>query len=144
MELPPLALAITSLWCSGGVVTAYCKHHNAFFLSTVPPPTPIYALLIVLLFAFRDPKMLGRLMEEQQTVLEDLSTPLTWEHLGEMELLHDCMRETLRMYPPLVSTFQVFLFLLTYFVYPAKRMRRRSCLFMGRHLSRCPAACSAS
>lgn len=48
--------------------------------------------------------MLARLMEEQQTVLKDPSTPLTWEHLGEMELLHDCMRETLRMYPPLVST----------------------------------------
>lgn len=50
----------------------------------------------------RDPKMLARLMEEQQTVLKDPRTPLTWEHLGEMELLHDCMRETLRMYPPLV------------------------------------------
>ena len=48
--------------------------------------------------------MLARLMEEQQTVLKDPSTPLTWEHLGEMELLHDCMRETLRMYPPLVSS----------------------------------------
>ncbi|CAN0466846.1 unnamed protein product [Scytosiphon promiscuus] len=48
--------------------------------------------------------MLERLMEEQQTVLKgDLNTPLTWEHLGEMELLHNCMRETLRMYPPLVS-----------------------------------------
>lgn len=53
---------------------------------------------------FRDPKMLARLMEEQETVLKDPSTPLTWEHLGEMEFLHDCMRETLRMYPPLVST----------------------------------------
>lgn len=51
----------------------------------------------------RDPTLLARLMEEQQTVLKDLNTPLTWEHLGEMELLHDCMRETLRMYPPLVS-----------------------------------------
>ena len=47
--------------------------------------------------------MLARLMEEQQTVLKDLSTPLTWEHLGEMELLHNCMREALRMYPPEVS-----------------------------------------
>eukprot|EP00752_Nemacystus_decipiens_P012524 g11092.t1 len=78
----------------------------------------IVGLLIALLFAgqhtssitstwttlltTRDPKMLARLMEEQQTVLKDPNTPLTWEHLGEMELLHDCMRETLRMYPPLV------------------------------------------
>lgn len=47
--------------------------------------------------------MLERILEEQETVLKgDPSTPLTWEHLGEMELLHNCMRETLRMYPPLV------------------------------------------
>lgn len=48
--------------------------------------------------------MLERLLDEQETVLKDpQNTPLTWEHLGEMELLHDCMRETLRMYPPLVG-----------------------------------------
>ena len=52
---------------------------------------------------FRDPKMLGRLLEEQEAVLKSKDTPLTWEHLGEMELLHNCMRETLRMYPPLVN-----------------------------------------
>lgn len=50
----------------------------------------------------RDPKLLARLLEEQRTVLKDPDTPLTWEHLGEMDLLHNCMRETLRMYPPLV------------------------------------------
>ncbi|CAM9562355.1 unnamed protein product, partial [Laminaria digitata] len=42
------------------------------------------------------------LLEEQRTVLKDPDMPLTWEHLGEMDLLHNCMRETLRMYPPLV------------------------------------------
>ncbi|CAN0171537.1 unnamed protein product [Ascophyllum nodosum] len=78
----------------------------------------IVGLLIALLFAgqhtssitstwttlltSRDPKMLGRLLEEQEAVLKSKDTPLTWEHLGEMELLHNCMRETLRMYPPLV------------------------------------------
>ncbi|CAM9959692.1 unnamed protein product, partial [Ectocarpus fasciculatus] len=79
----------------------------------------VVGLLIALLFAgqhtssitstwttlltTRDPKMLERLLEEQETVLKDTrNTPLTWEHLGEMELLHDCMRETLRMYPPLI------------------------------------------
>ncbi|CAM9433996.1 unnamed protein product [Pylaiella littoralis] len=78
----------------------------------------IVGLLIALLFAGQhtssitstwttllttgDPKMLARLLEEQETVLKGPNTPLTWEHLGEMELLHDCMRETLRMYPPLV------------------------------------------
>eukprot|EP00903_Cladosiphon_okamuranus_P015547 g14353.t1 len=50
----------------------------------------------------RDSTLLARLMEEQHTVLKDPSTPLTWEHLGEMELLQNCMREVLRMYPPLV------------------------------------------
>lgn len=78
----------------------------------------IVGLLIALLFAgqhtssitstwttlltSRDPKILSRLLEEQETVLKGEDTPLTWEHLGEMELLHNCMRETLRMYPPLV------------------------------------------
>lgn len=51
----------------------------------------------------RDPAILARVLEEQQQVLGgNMDTPLTWEHLGEMELLHNVMRETLRMYPPLV------------------------------------------
>ncbi|CAM9428616.1 unnamed protein product [Sphacelaria rigidula] len=55
------------------------------------------------MLASRDPALLSRLLEEQRSVLgDDPNTPLTWEHLGEMELLHNCMRETLRMYPPLV------------------------------------------
>eukprot|EP00752_Nemacystus_decipiens_P012521 g11089.t1 len=78
----------------------------------------IVGLLIALLFAgqhttsitstwttlltIRDPEILARLMEEQHKVLKDPNTPLTWEHLGEMELLHNCMREALRMYPPVV------------------------------------------
>eukprot|EP00903_Cladosiphon_okamuranus_P006258 g6141.t1 len=48
------------------------------------------------LFATRDPNMLARVMEEQQRVLKDPTTPLTWENLGEMELLHNIMREALR------------------------------------------------
>lgn len=55
--------------------------------------------------------MLARLLDEQRAVLKDPNTPLTWEHLGEMDLLHDCMRETLRMYPPLVRlVLNLFLF----------------------------------
>ena len=54
-------------------------------------------------FLYSNPNLLARLMEEQQTVLEDPSTPLTYEHLGQMELLHNCMRESLRLFPPLVS-----------------------------------------
>ena len=50
----------------------------------------------------RDPELLARLMEEQQTVLKDPSAPLTWENLGQMELLHNTMRETLRVNTPVV------------------------------------------
>ena len=50
----------------------------------------------------RDPKMLARVMEEQQKVLDDPSAPLTWENLGEMELLHNCVREALRVNSPVV------------------------------------------
>eukprot|EP00752_Nemacystus_decipiens_P012520 g11088.t1 len=42
------------------------------------------------LLSTRDPKILARLVEEQQKVLEDPSTPLTWENVGQMELLHNC------------------------------------------------------
>lgn len=52
-----------------------------------------------------DPKMLARVMEEQQRVMKDASAPLTWENLGEMELLHNCMREALRVCAPVVRSF---------------------------------------
>lgn len=46
---------------------------------------------------------MARLLEEQQQVLgDDMDAPLTFENICDMELLHNCMRETLRMYPPLV------------------------------------------
>lgn len=60
----------------------------------------IIILMAIRIFVPRDPDILARLMEEQQRVLKDPSTPLTWKHLGEMELLHNCMRESLRMFPP--------------------------------------------
>merc|ERR1712232_153257 len=44
--------------------------------------------------------------EEQNTVIgEDLgadSTPLEYSHVGDMELLHNCMKEALRLCPPLI------------------------------------------
>eukprot|EP00903_Cladosiphon_okamuranus_P015545 g14351.t1 len=52
------------------------------------------------LLSSSDPSMVARLAEEQQKVLKDPSTPLTWGNIGQMELLHSCMREALRMYPP--------------------------------------------
>eukprot|EP00752_Nemacystus_decipiens_P012523 g11091.t1 len=54
------------------------------------------------LLAIRDSEMPARLMEEQRRVLKGPDTLLTWDHLGEMEVLHNCIREALRMYPPLV------------------------------------------
>eukprot|EP00752_Nemacystus_decipiens_P011636 g10331.t1 len=55
------------------------------------------------LFAIRDPNMLARLMEEQRTVIKDPNTPLTWDNVGQMELLHNTMRETLRSNSPVMQ-----------------------------------------
>eukprot|EP00752_Nemacystus_decipiens_P011638 g10333.t1 len=55
------------------------------------------------LFAIRDPNMLARLMEEQLTVIKDPSTPLTWDDVGQMELLHNTIRETLRSNSPVIQ-----------------------------------------
>ncbi len=43
-----------------------------------------------------------RLVKEQKEALGDGSKPLTYEDLGKMELLQNCMLEVLRMYPPLL------------------------------------------
>ncbi|CAM9909662.1 unnamed protein product, partial [Discosporangium mesarthrocarpum] len=78
----------------------------------------VVGLLIALLFAGQhtssitscwtsmltsmNPALMARLLEEQKSVLGSDKTIITSEHLGEMKLLHNCMRETLRMYPPLI------------------------------------------
>eukprot|EP00903_Cladosiphon_okamuranus_P013989 g13010.t1 len=49
------------------------------------------------LYAIRYPSMLARIMEEQRAVLTDPSTPLTWDNVGEMELLQNIIREATRM-----------------------------------------------
>ncbi len=43
-----------------------------------------------------------RLLAEQERVLAPTNGEITLEALGEMELLHNCMKETLRMHPPLI------------------------------------------
>ncbi len=45
-----------------------------------------------------------RLVEEQKEALgcDSNSKALTYEGLGKMELLHNCMLEVLRMNPPLI------------------------------------------
>ncbi|KAG5175038.1 Obtusifoliol 14alpha-demethylase [Tribonema minus] len=55
-----------------------------------------------LAFAMLNPDIMKRLEEEQAQVVGDADAPVTWEHLGNMELMHNCMREALRMFPPLI------------------------------------------
>ncbi len=50
------------------------------------------------------PDIEKRLVEEQKEALGGSlnSKTLVYEDLGKMELLHNCMLEVLRMYPPLI------------------------------------------
>ena len=49
-----------------------------------------------------------RIMEEQDSVFQNndthvaASANVTYDHLSDMQLLHDCMREALRLCPPLI------------------------------------------
>jgi sterol 14alpha-demethylase len=55
------------------------------------------------LFIANDGKLVDRILEEQKKVLKnDLSKTLEYEDLQEMELLHNCMREALRMCPTFI------------------------------------------
>lgn len=54
------------------------------------------------LFIAHNKDILHRIVEEQKTSLSgDLSKPLDFDLINNMELLHDCMREALRLCPPL-------------------------------------------
>lgn len=48
------------------------------------------------------PGMLNRLLEEQAEVLAKSEGKVTLDALNQMTLLHCCMKETLRLYPPLI------------------------------------------
>lgn len=50
----------------------------------------------------RDPSVLKRVREEQEAILGDSENGLCYEALVKMNLLHACMKETLRMHPPLI------------------------------------------
>lgn len=50
----------------------------------------------------RDQSVLKRVIEEQDTVLKDCGGKLSYAALVKMNLLHACMKETLRMHPPLI------------------------------------------
>lgn len=43
-----------------------------------------------------------RVVEEQKTVLEEFNGEICYAALVKMNLLHACMKETLRMHPPLI------------------------------------------
>mmetsp|Transcript_7109 Transcript_7109/g.14590 ORF Transcript_7109/g.14590 Transcript_7109/m.14590 type:complete len:254 (-) Transcript_7109:36-797(-) len=50
-----------------------------------------------------DPKVLDKVIEEQESVLKgDMSKTLEFDDLQQMEYLHNCMREALRMCPTFI------------------------------------------
>jgi sterol 14-demethylase len=55
------------------------------------------------MFLLKDPQMLDRVREEQDNVLgPGDGSNIDFDTLGEMDLLHSCIKETLRHYPPLI------------------------------------------
>jgi cytochrome P450 len=71
---------------------AYHPTHHA--LTTLPPPKPQTPNIRALQ---------ERVFAEQQSVLgADVSKPLDFDAIGKMDLLFNCVRESLRMHPPLI------------------------------------------
>lgn len=55
------------------------------------------------LFIMRDPAIMKRVIEEQNAIFkDDPDAALDYDHLNHMELLHNCMKEALRLCPPLI------------------------------------------
>lgn len=54
------------------------------------------------LFICRDKNILRKVLEEQNSFLSDPSAPLDFDTINQMGYLHDCMREALRLCPPLI------------------------------------------
>jgi len=50
----------------------------------------------------RNQHLLPRLLEEQYKTLGETGGELTFDAIENMHLLHNCIKETLRMYPPLI------------------------------------------
>jgi sterol 14-demethylase len=86
---------------------------------TAPTDDEICGLLLAALFAgqhtsnitstwmglliMQDKKRwLTRVLEEQKVVMEKYNNQLSLDGLNEMSFLHNCMKETLRLYPPLI------------------------------------------
>jgi len=47
-------------------------------------------------------KLLPKILAEQEEVMSKYNNEITLESLAEMDVLHQCVKETLRMYPPLI------------------------------------------
>uniref|UniRef100_A0A7S1T5V4 Uncharacterized protein n=1 Tax=Compsopogon caeruleus TaxID=31354 RepID=A0A7S1T5V4_9RHOD len=54
------------------------------------------------LHLIRDQQVLSKVILEQRNIQEEFGEELNFEALLKMDLIHVCMKETLRMYPPLV------------------------------------------
>ena len=57
------------------------------------------------LFILHDAKLKARLLEEQRAIFGDgdiRDAPMSFDDLNKMEILHNCVKETLRMHPPLI------------------------------------------
>ena len=50
----------------------------------------------------RNKDILSRVLEEQDSILSETDGQLNYSALVKMNLLHACMKETLRMHPPLI------------------------------------------
>ncbi|XP_055337265.1 lanosterol 14-alpha demethylase-like [Paramacrobiotus metropolitanus] len=51
----------------------------------------------------RDKRLQDAIVEEQKRVCGDLHTPLTYEHIRDMDILDRCVKETLRLRPPIMT-----------------------------------------
>ncbi|KAA8491187.1 Sterol 14-demethylase [Porphyridium purpureum] len=50
----------------------------------------------------RSPAMLEKVLDEQRRIIAEYGAEINFETLSKMDVLHNCMKETLRMYPPLI------------------------------------------
>jgi len=50
----------------------------------------------------RDKSLLDRVIQEQQNIIAECGPKLTWEALNKMDLLYRCIKEAIRMNPPLI------------------------------------------
>jgi sterol 14-demethylase len=79
--------------CGLLLAALFAGQHTSSFTST---------WLGYLILTSKDKTLLPRIMAEQKRVLTKTNGVITRKALGEMTLLHNCMKETLRMYPPLI------------------------------------------